>query len=110
VSREELRVGVAATVTSGVLLLVAVLGVAPHVLGGAAGECEADGPHLIFLIAWGAAALLGIASAIHLSTGHGQPKGPPLRRAGFWGAVAVVVGTAALFVTVVLDGIGECGF
>jgi hypothetical protein len=110
VSNKDTQVGMGATITSGVLLVIAIAGVIPYVRGGAAGGCAGEGPHAVFLIAWGAAAIIGLASAIHLSTSRLEPKGPPRRRIAFLGAVAVVVAAAGLFVVVVLDGLRECGF
>jgi hypothetical protein len=106
----RLRVGLGLAALSVVLFLVAVAGIAPFISGGAPGECWEDGPHAVFLILWPASALLAVASAIHLSTGYRQPKGPAIRRAAFWVAVFVPLGVVALLLVVVADGISECGF
>jgi len=92
------------------LLVLAIAGIAPFISGGSVGECSENGPHSIFLFAWGASAAFGIASAIYLSTGYGQPKGPRVRRAAFWAALLVPVGAVALYVVLIVDGISECGF
>jgi hypothetical protein len=106
----HLRVGLGLTAFSVALFLVAVAGIAPFIRGGAPGACSEEGPHAVFLILWPVSALLGVASAIHLSTGYRQPKGPALRRSAFWVAVLVPLGAVALYLVVLTDGISECGF
>ena len=105
------RVGLWLTALSVVLFVVAVAGIAPFVAGGEPGSCSEDGPNAFFLILWPLSALLGIGSAMCLSTGYRHSKGPAIRRAAFWTAVLVPLGAAAFYVVVVVaDGISECGF
>lgn len=104
------RVGLPLTALSLVLFVVAVAGIAPFVAGDSSGSCSEDGPSAFFLILWPVSVVLGVASAICLSTGYRQPKGPAIRRAAFWTAVLVPIGAAAFYLVVVADGVSECGF
>jgi hypothetical protein len=104
------RVGLRLTALSVVLFVVAVAGIAPFVAGGEPGSCSEDGPNALFLILWPVSALMGLGSAMCLSTGYRRPKGPAIRRAAFWTALLVPLGAVVLYFIVVADGVSECGF
>lgn len=104
----SVRVGFGVAIAGIALLVVVVAGIVPWVVGVDA-DCDDRGPHSFFLLAWPAAAFLGVTGAVIVGTSRAV-IGRGRRLAGVALGLAVPVSALVWFVVVVADGIRECGF
>lgn len=102
------RVGPGITLAAVTLLVVAVAGIAPWVIGPDL-ECDDRGPHAFFLVAWPAAGLLGLVGAI-VASAAGADLSRAARRATAALGLLVLLAAIVFFFVVVADGVRECGF